>query len=192
MDKDLIKQEAKRRIDSMSEQEKKDIWEFSDEDNEFLDYVSSVGRSKLNEKQKRKFGDLYMKHTFKCVPGGGIQGSFVSFLEEEFDITRDDLRNGVKKNPFKAGMLRYVLLALIVTVSAAVLAFVGLAPAAIAVETTTGVLAMGFANQVRYYFEFRKIRKKFMSGQMDEEEIKAEVYEQLLREREKQWERKHY
>ena len=173
----------------MSEQEKRNIWGFSEEENVFLDYVSEVGISKLNPKQKSKFQQLSIRHACKCLPGGVIQSSIVSSLEENFNITRDDLKNGVKKNPFKAVILRYVLLALIINVTAAVLAFVGLAPAAIAVETTTGVLAMGFANQVRYYFEFRKIRKKYMSGQIDEEEIKAEVYDQLLQERKKQWDR---
>ena len=55
MNSEEIKAEAKRRLATMSEQEKKALFNFTDEENAFLDYIERVGVSKLNKDELNKF-----------------------------------------------------------------------------------------------------------------------------------------
>ena len=189
MNDQQIQEEAKRRLASMTEQEKEAIWGFSEADNEFLRYVEQKGRKNLNPQEVKKFRQLLADHAAKAVPGGMIQSSLVDNLQEQFSISKDDLRKGGVKNPYKAKMFRDIIVAVVLNIAAAALAVGGLAPGAIAVEASTGVIAMDFARHVKAYFNFKKIQKKYMSGEMDEEEIKAVMLQELLGERDKRWNR---
>ena len=123
------------------------------------------------------------------MPGGPLKAGMVRDLQDEFIITKDDLRKGGQKNPYKAKMLRDVIIGLVSNVAAAALAVGGVAPAAIAVEAAAGVCALDFARNLKNYFDFKKVQKKYMSGDMDEEEIKGAIMREITAERDKRWSR---
>lgn len=183
-----IKAEAKKRIDKMTEKEKKDIWGFSEEDNKIADYAMKVGVSNLNPSDTKKFRTMLENSVSKRLPGGAFQSGMINGLEEHFGIKIDDINKGTK-NPYKAKLLKDIVLALIVNVAAAGLAIGGLGPAALAVEAATGVFAVDFASQIKKYFDFKKLKKKAMNGELTEEMIQAEVFEQLHNERRTKWNR---
>lgn len=48
-------------------------------------------------------------------------------------------------------------------------------------------IAIAITNQITACFRYRKLQKKLMSGQMDEELIRAEVGQQVFEEKRKIW-----
>ena len=189
MTSEQIKEEAKKRVAQMSEQEKIDMWGFSDEENELLTYAEKVGEKNLNPKQLSKFRQLVAQHGFRMIPGGYKGGGIEHVLEEEFNISKDDLRKGGVKNPFKAAMLRDIIIAILVNVASAGFALGGLSPVAIGLESTCTFLAADFVGQLSRYSRFKKVQKKYQSGEMDEEELRTEIMKELFEERDRRWSR---
>ena len=184
-----IKEEAKRRVAQMSEQEKIDIWGFSDEENELLTYAEKVGSKNLNPEQYSKFRQLVAKHGFRMIPNGIKGGGIEHVLEEEFNISKDDLRKGGIKNPFKAAILRDIIIAIIINAISAGLALGGLSPIAIGLESTLTFLGADFVGQVSRYVRFKRAQKQYQSGEMDEEELRTEIMKELFEQRGQRWSR---
>ena len=187
MNDDQIKEEAKRRLATMSEQEKRAMFKLKPEDEEFLTYVEKVGQKSLNPEQNRKFIELLIEQSAKRYSGGIIKAGMMRQLKEEFSISKDDLRKGGVKNPYKAKMMKDVVVALVMNVAAAALAVGGLAPGAIAVEASTAVVAADFASHLKKYFDFKKLQNQYSKGEMDEEEIKTAMMEEIFQEGQKRW-----
>ncbi len=188
MNSDQIKEEARRRVAQMTEQEKEDIWGFSPEENEFLRYVDKVGSKNLNPEQKSKFRQMLVHFSTKSMPGGPFRSAMTTHVQEHFSISKDDLRKGGVKNPYKAHIYKDIAVGLVLAAGGAVLAVSGVgAPAALAVEASAGVCAMDFARQIKNYFDFKKLQKAYSSGAMDEEEIRSEMLNEIFEERHQRW-----
>lgn len=191
-----IREEAERRIAAMSEREKKEIWGFPEADNSFLDYVDKVGTSGLTPEERSRFRSILVHYSSASMTGGVFQGALITHLKEVYNITTDDLRAGAA-NPIRFEILKTCVIGLIIAVIGGVLAFVGvrcdmewLKYFGLAMECGLGVLAMRFANEVSAYFKVRKLQKKCMSGEIDEELIRTEVLNRLFAERKRLWDKK--
>ena len=55
MNNEQIKEEARKRLAGMSEQEKRDMFRLNPEEEELLSYAEKVGQKSLNPEQNRKF-----------------------------------------------------------------------------------------------------------------------------------------
>lgn len=181
MNDEEIKAEASRRLANMSDKEKLDMWDLSDENKQFVDYVSKHGQDGLSENDRRKFRRIKLSQISQTAPGGLSQSAIESRIKEQFNISRYEIKN-MKKNPYKAKIFKSLLMTILMNVGAAGLAFGGLAAPALALETTAGVFAMSFARQVKNYFDFKKLKKKYVTGEIDEDYIKAEMFKQMLEE----------
>lgn len=188
-----IQEEAKRRLEQMSDTEKEAVWGFSDEDNAFLRHVAEIGQSKLSEEESRRFMKLFVAHAAKCLPGGMIENGIVKDVNERYQISQDDLIKGAK-NPYGREIKLLCVIGLAVAVIGAVIAVVGsrhnmewMKIAGISMEAGIGVLALRFSGVVMAFFRYRKVQKKYMSGSMDEELLRAEICSQLFEERKKFW-----
>ena len=189
MNNEQIKEEARKRLAGMSEQEKRDMFRLNPEEEELLSYAEKVGQKSLNPEQHRKFGELIIKQVARSRPGGVIKSGMVRQLNEEFSISKDDLRKGGVKNPYKAKMMKDVVVALVMNVAAGALALGGIAPGAIAVEASSALVAADFAAQLKNYFDFKKLQRQYSQGQMDEEEIRSAMMDEILEESQKRWDR---
>lgn len=187
MNDEQVKAEAKKRLAGMTEQEKRAMFGLKPEEEEFLSYVEKVGQKSLNPEENRKFGALLIKQSARSQAGGMNKAGMVYRLNEEFKISKADLRKGGQKNPYKAKMIKDVVVALVMNVAAGALALGGLAPGAIAVEASTALVAADFASQLKNYFDFKKLQRQYQQGEMDEEEIKEAMMGEILEEAQRRW-----
>lgn len=194
-----IQAEAARRISLMTEKEKWDIWGFSDDDNKLISKAMDIGIDQLDAKEKDRFQSLSIDHVFKVIPGGIIRGGKDHELKDRFGLTREAIANGAE-NPYKnrnRKMLRYALIcgAVGVPILIAIYAFnirggfrsalnvVGFAALMNALVSLLTVLFYGLREQ----HEYKEYQEKLISGELDEELIRAEIMKQLLEERKTKW-----
>jgi hypothetical protein len=187
MNDEEIKSEAKRRLETMTEQEKRAMFQLKPEDEEFLSYVEKVGQKSLNPEQSKKFVQLLVTQSARAASGGLQKAGMVHQLNEEFSISKDDLRKGGVKNPYKAKMVKDVAVALAANVAAGALALGGILPGAVAVEATTAVVAADFAAQIKNYHDFKKLQAQYSRGEMDEAEIKSAMMDEVFQESQRRW-----
>ena len=183
MNSDEIKKEAQKRLDSMTPEEKRAALGLTDEEQELLGNAKNYW--KMSKQEKSKFQSALIKKSDNMSVGSGLQGSFETDLEDEFGITREDIKN-MAKNPYKARMLKDMLMVLILNVGSAALAVTGLAAAIPALEIPAGLFAISFAKNIMNYFKYKKVQKKYISGELTQEEIRAEVYNRLVEEQQKE------
>ena len=190
-----IKEEAKRRYAALSEEEKYTVWcpDISQEDLAFVKYVEKVGSSQLSEEEENRFLVLTLHAHNSTLPGGMIEYGIAKDIEERYNISREDLANGAK-NPYGREIRILLLGGLGMALVGALIAVIGakadvgwLRVAGIAVSTVGGLLALRFASVVSAYFDFRRIQKKYKSGEMDEELIKCEMASLVVEEKKKLW-----
>ncbi len=190
-----LQEEAERRVAVMSDEEKRAIWGFPEEVNVFLDYVMDVGSKNLTPKEYSRFRQLIVQHGYAMIPGGIQGGGLQHSLEENYGISWDDLRNGVK-NPYKKSLLTFIIIGIITAVIAAGLGILGsrldndfLKGAAVVPATGQVVIASNCVATVQRIFRFRKLQKQCISGEMDEEMIRVKILKILFEERGKLWSR---
>jgi hypothetical protein len=185
-----IKEEAKRRFDSMTAEEKLSVWgpKLTEKEIALLHQTEEVGYKQLPYEDQRKFRRMMLSAGFDSMPGGIFLGGMLSHVEKQFHITREDIAKGAK-NPYKKVLLRFVFLGLGMAFLGGVLAYLGnrydwqwLVVIGVLFEGATGILAMRFADVVQSVSRFKKLQKMCMSGEMDEEMIRAEVANLALKE----------
>ena len=190
-----IQEEAKKRYAELPEEEKLSVWcpDLKPEDRAFLEHVEEVGYEHLSDEEKNRFTVLSFRGHNANLPGGIIDFGVMKHLEEQYKISREDLANGAK-NPFKRELLLCLLVGLgLAAVGALVAFFAGKANvevgkiAGIVVSAVGGLLAMRAASVVSAVFRFKAIQKKVVSGELDEEYIKREVYSLVTAEKRKVW-----
>jgi hypothetical protein len=190
-----IKEEAKRRYAELPEEEKLSVWcpALTQEDRAFLDHVEEIGYKQLSEKEKNNFAVLTFRASNKNLPGGMIKYGVMKHMEEKYNISREDLANGAK-NPFRREFLLCLLLGLGVAFVGALVAVLAAKAGAAAGKTAGiviaaigGILAMRASSVVSAIFDFKKIQKMAVSGELDEEYIKREIYNLVDEEMRKRW-----
>ena len=179
MNSDEIKKEAQKRLDNMTPEQKKAALGMSDEEQQRLDNARNYW--KMSKAEQSKFEDSLLKKLNNSHVGGWQQGGFERDLQDDFGISRDDIKK-MAKNPYKAKMLKDMLWIVLLNVGSAALAVTGLGVAIPALEMPAGIFALDFARNVKNYFKYKKIQKKYVSGELTQEEIKTEMYQQLLAE----------
>ena len=193
-----IQEEAKKRYAELPEEEKLSVWcpDLKPEERAFLEHVEEVGYKHLSAEEKRRFTVLAVHANNLSLPGGIIDFGVMKHLEEQYKISREDLANGTK-NPFKRELLLRLLVGLcLAAVGALVAYFAGKANvevgriAGIVVSAVGGLLAVRASSVVSAVFRFKAIQKKVVSGELDEEFIKKEVYSLVTAEKRKIWFRK--
>ncbi len=181
MNSEEIKEEARKRIERMSLEEKKAAIGRTPENEDFINYVQKMGYENLPRDQRLKFAHMTLDQAEKAWVGGVNQAAEELSLKEEFGITRDEIKN-MKKNPYKAGILRDVIISLVLHVGAAASIAAGMGYVAPVFELPAGLVALDFASRLIKYFKYKKIQKNYASGKLTEEEINAEIHHQLLEE----------
>lgn len=185
-----IKEEAKRRFDSMTAEEKLAVWgpKLTEKEIALLHQTEEVGYKQLPYEEQRKFRRMMISAGCESMPGGMILGSMLSHVEKQFHITREDIAKGAK-NPYKKVLLRFVFLGLGMAFLGGVLAYLGnrydwqwLVIIGVSFEVATGMLAMRFADGVQNISHFKRLQKMCMSGEFEEECIRSEVADLAIKE----------
>ena len=181
-----IREEAKRRLEGMSEEEKKKLSCLTEKEIAFMDDVAENGTFRMTSEENREYGRLLIRWAAKSQAGGMIESGFLSHNEEHFGITREDFANGAK-NPYGKVIRRFLLISVILAAAAGAMGVIAsnngsevLKYTAIGTATGSGLLAVRFADLVTAWFRYRKMQKKYMSGEMDEELIRSAMSKQVL------------
>ena len=106
----------------MSEEQKRAALGITDEEQKLLDQAGNYWE--MSKKEQNKFQTAFLKKLDGSHVGGLIQAGFERDLLDDYSISRDDIKNGVK-NPFKKEMLKAILIILTLNVAAVVFAVFG-------------------------------------------------------------------
>ena len=178
-----VKEEAQRRLSAMSEREKLDMFRLSKKEEQFLTQVGNDGMNSLDKKQTRRFVKLMKKMAFRSCAGGIKMALFVENLEREFKITKDDLRKGKVRNPFKPEMARdAVTIIVMIVIGYILLHFTNIPREDVTVGSACLIVGIELIKEYKKHRKLRKINKKYMSGSMDEPEVRAAMMQSVLAE----------
>ena len=190
LDEDQIKQEARKRLQTMPYAERKKIEDQLNERYDIIDKVRNGGYDSLNRDQKSKFSYYETLDERKSNAGGISGGAFENSVINKFNISRDEIKT-MKKNPFKASMYRQLLITVLANVGIGLTALLSNNPNAnlsyvyTILGTVSGAFALGFGNRLINCIRFKNLQKKYDEPSFQDKEIDAEVYNLIKDEVEK-------
>ena len=148
-----IKEEAKKRIEKMDPERRRRLERDINETFDMDDLVDKKGYLNLTKEEQGKFHSLTSINLRRANAGGIINTSIESAVMKKLNVSREEIRN-MKKNPFKAPMLKMVFFAVLAGLG--MVATAGIAKATGADLTSvypvfsglSGFFALGFGSQL--------------------------------------------
>ena len=180
-----IREEAQRRLSAMSEAEKLDLFRLSKREKQFLAHVETAGISSLDKRQNRRFRRLLRKQASRSCAGGVRTASFVKRLLDENKITEDDLRSGKVKSPYIMDIRSDAGTLVLMNVVGYML--IRLHVGGVTLRSANAIVGLELFRQFRAHRRLRKINRRYMSGSMDEAEVKEAMMQSILAESVKRW-----
>ena len=183
-----ILEEAQKRIDQMTVQEKYSFKNKIRQGYQLCDTVASMGYKHLS-KEERKLYHEYNSDVLNAQSGGGFEYASIEVaVKNSLGVTREEIAS-MKKNPFAKGMWITLILDVVIGIggvvgTAAIEKATGweLGFIYVAVSAATGGLSLRFASQLMQVIRFRKLQKAYQKPDFQESEIKAAVFRILKRE----------
>ena len=169
----------------MPPEEKQAVW-----DN--LDWMYEIGKKiktlpeeeQPSKEEQAKYTRCRNKNLDDRYAFGVKQGFFEKSLLEEFHISRDDIKAGVK-NPYGSKILKRILVAILFILACVVVRITGFSfyQAVIAgLGFSVGIFAIAAVSSIVKFCKFKKLQDLYRNGGTEEEEISAEVYKLLVAE----------
>ena len=182
-----IREQARIAIEKMSKEEKEAIIKPNKKFKELEKQILENGYRSLTKEQKKKFRELDYAMADKAYAGGYNVQSEEDELADDISMTRDEIKN-MKKNPYKAKMFRDILFTALANLSIVGGAYVSktagvdLSVVYSVLGGMSGLFALSFGNHLMKYFKTKKLKELYESKEFQEQEINAEIYNQLMEE----------
>lgn len=179
-----IKAEARKRLEEMDPAERKKLEDSINEGFVLVEKAVNQGYKSLSKEERLQYHRFEANNYEKGNPGGYDLGSVEYDVMNKLNVTRDEIKD-MKKNPFHAGILRYILLAALAGVGMLVTAWISKATgwdldlAYPILGGAGGLLALGFGDQLVYAVRFRRLQRSYEKEGFDEKAIEAAVYNEL-------------
>ena len=175
-----LREEAKKKIEQMTPEERKKIEDEINAEHDLRDHVEQVGFDGLNSIQKNRFMSMGQKELRRSSPGRVDRDLMESRIAEEFHVSRRDIPT--MDNPYLPGLKRIAMVsgiavagivaaALIMKFTAADLSVLILILALAAL--LGGVICLFKYMDVR---RFTKLQQSYEDPKVQAQAIDAEVY----------------
>ena len=164
----------------MSEREKLDMFRLSGKEEEFLAHVEKAGIKSLDARQNRRFQRLLKKQASRSCAGGVKKAAFVAHLQEKYKISEDDLRNGKVRSPYLFDVRFDIECIVFMVIVSYVLILAGFPRGNIALGSACAIVGITIFRELRMHRRLRKINKQYMSGSMDEAEVREAMMQSIL------------
>ncbi len=184
LNEEQIKEAAKKRLQNMNYSDRKKIEDQLNERYDIIDKVRKEGYDSLNRDQKSKFS-YYETQDERKSNADGISGNDIEYVVmKKFNISRDEIKT-MKKNPYKAGMYKQILLTVLANVGMGITAVISnssgmdLSFAYPILSAVSGIFALSFGKELVDCIKFRNLQKKYDDPSFQDKEIDAEVYKMI-------------
>ena len=178
-----IKEGAKKRLESMDPEVRK---QYENDINAMLDLRERKNEngSSLSKKELNKFHQLVSIDLTRASGGEFDNKAMEEEVMRKLNISKEELAT-MKKNPYKAGMYKQILLTVLANLG--IVATYG-ASKAFGIDGTiaypvlsglSGFFALGFGNQLINSIKFRNLQKKLDDPKYQNAEIDAEAYRMI-------------
>jgi hypothetical protein len=178
-----IKAEAEKRLLSMTKEEKLNFIGVTDSDRELMIKARLEGIEGLSNGELSVLNYWISRETRFCSGMGTEYAELEKMLKNRFSIRRDDLKDPNIKNPFKTRIILSGVIAAVLLIFALFFAFSDATFAAFLVLFMLWIAAVIVVIQsISRYRQFNKLHAKHVNGELEEDEIKAEMTKMIFQE----------
>lgn len=179
-----IKAEAEKRLQSMTKEEKRRFIGFTDRDRELMIKARLEGIEGLSNGELSVLNYWISRKTRFCSGMGTENAQFEKMLKDRYFIDRDDLKDPNTKNPFKKRIILSSVIAAVLPIPALFLfcSDRSLAAAGLFLFILWIAAVIVVIQSISRYKQFNKLHAKHINGELEEDEIRAEMTKMIFQE----------